>query len=68
VTLVDDGVGTATLQARSGHLGLATMRGRATNEGGHLDITSEPGAGTTVVLTLPRQPIPACGGTPDTCG
>jgi signal transduction histidine kinase len=55
IRLVDDGVGAATLDAGTGHLGLATMRGRAANEGGHLDIHSEPGTGTTVVLTLPKQ-------------
>ena len=43
ITLVDDGAGATALDAGSGHLGLATMRGRATNEGGHLEITSEPG-------------------------
>jgi signal transduction histidine kinase len=55
IRLVDDGVGAATLDAGTGHLGLATMRGRAANEGGHLDIHSEPDTGTTVVLTLPKQ-------------
>jgi signal transduction histidine kinase len=55
IRLVDDGVGAATLDAGTGHLGLATMRGRAANEGGHLEIHSEPGTGTTVVLTLPKQ-------------
>ena len=67
ITLVDDGAGAATLDAGPGHLGLATMRGRATNEGGHLEITSEPGGGTTVTLTLPRHQPPA-GGQPETGG
>jgi signal transduction histidine kinase/PAS domain-containing protein len=61
VTLIDDGAGATTLDAGSGHLGLATMRGRATNEGGHLEITSKPGVGTTVTLTLPRHHPPASG-------
>lgn len=51
IRLTDDGVGATTLDAGSGHLGLATMRGRAANAGGHLDIHGEPGTGTTVVLT-----------------
>jgi signal transduction histidine kinase len=55
IRLVDDGIGAVSLDAGSGHLGLATMRGRAANEGGLLMIHSEPGRGTTVVLTLPKQ-------------
>jgi signal transduction histidine kinase len=43
------------LEAGSGHLGLATVRGRAANEGGHVTITSAPGTGTSVVLTLPKH-------------
>ena len=48
----DDGVGAGDL-AGPGHLGLATMRARAEAEGGQLHVQSTPGAGTTIVLTLP---------------
>jgi signal transduction histidine kinase len=52
--LTDDGVGAEVLDAGAGHLGVATMRARATTEGGELRITSSPGNGTIVRLTLPR--------------
>ena len=54
--LTDDGVGATSLAGGPGHLGLATMRARAEADGGRLDLTSAPGAGTTVVLTLPTAP------------
>jgi signal transduction histidine kinase len=54
--LTDDGVGARSLDAGPGHLGMATMRARAEADGGRLDVTSVPGAGTTVVLTLPTTP------------
>ena len=49
----DDGVGTGTLHGRPGHLGMPTMHARAAAEDGSLDVTSEPGRGTTVTLRLP---------------
>ena len=52
--LTDDGVGAANLDAGPGHLGVASMRGRASTEGGELQVTSAPGTGTTVRLVLPR--------------
>lgn len=55
--LTDDGIGAASLDAGPGHLGMATMRARADAEGGRLEVTSAPGAGTTVVLTLPTAPV-----------
>ena len=51
--VTDDGDGAESLHAGPGHLGMATMRARAHTEGGRLDITSAPGEGTTVTLTLP---------------
>ena len=54
VELTDDGVGSATLHAGPGHLGLTTMRVRASSENGQLNIASGVGSGTTVTLTLPR--------------
>ena len=40
--LTDDGVGAEFLDAGAGHLGMATMRARATTEGGDLQIDSSP--------------------------
>ena len=56
--LTDNGVGAVSLDAGPGHLGVATMRARADAEGARLDITSTPGSGTVVVLTLPTA-VPA---------
>jgi signal transduction histidine kinase len=53
LTLTDDGVGAATLDAGPGRLGLATMRARARAEGGSLTFESAPGHGTIVSLTMP---------------
>jgi CheY-like chemotaxis protein len=53
ISLTDDGVGSASLDAGAGHLGMATMRARADAEGGQLHIESVPGLGTVVTLTLP---------------
>jgi signal transduction histidine kinase len=58
--LTDDGVGAALLDAGPGHLGMATMRARADADGGHLDVISAPGKGTTVLLTLPMAPAGKC--------
>jgi signal transduction histidine kinase len=40
------------------HLGIAGMRQRAQRAGGTLDITSEPGRGTTVSVSLPIRETP----------
>jgi nitrate/nitrite-specific signal transduction histidine kinase len=53
LTLTDDGDGADSLDAGPGHLGMATMRVRATSEGGHLRVVSSPGRGTIVQLTMP---------------
>jgi len=56
----DDGVGFDSRESQRGHFGLNTMRERATDLGGRLDIESRPGAGTTVRATIPvTQPIPS---------
>jgi signal transduction histidine kinase len=55
LTLTDDGAGSATLDAGPGHLGMATMRVRASSEGGQLRVVSSPGRGTTVQLTMPVE-------------
>jgi signal transduction histidine kinase len=57
----DDGQGFSSEQARdaflksdgSGHFGLTGMRERAALIGGVLEVTSEPGAGTSVRLRAP---------------
>jgi signal transduction histidine kinase len=41
-------------ELRARHLGLTSMEERARELGGHLEIRSRPGAGTTVGLELPR--------------
>lgn len=55
--VLDDGQGIApgALDAASvwGHWGIAGMRDRAKSAGGTLDISSEPGRGTAVSLSLP---------------
>ena len=55
--VADDGTGIPTgaidAAAAGEHLGIAGMRDRAQRAGGKLDITSEPGGGTSVALTLP---------------
>ena len=53
VTVADDGVGFDPAQPRPGHLGQSTMAERAAAIGGELRVTSAPGAGCTVAITLP---------------
>ncbi len=42
----------ASVQLTLGH-GLANMQTRAHNAGGEVEVTSEPGAGTTVLVWVP---------------
>jgi len=53
----DDGRGFSPQEAEDarlqGHLGLAGIRDRAAHLGGHCEINSQPGAGTTVTVELP---------------
>ncbi|MDR7483961.1 MAG: GAF domain-containing sensor histidine kinase [Armatimonadota bacterium] len=61
VRIVDDGRGfdvEATQKAAGARFGLETMRERAEGIGGTLTVTSAPGAGTTVALSVP-VPEPA---------
>jgi signal transduction histidine kinase len=55
LTVRDDGGGFDVAEAKLGsrRLGLASMRDRAHGVGGELAITSAPGAGTTVRLSVP---------------
>ena len=54
VEVRDDGAGFDQDCAHPGHLGLATMAERAAAIGAAFAVTSAPGAGTRVVLSLPR--------------
>jgi two-component system, NarL family, sensor histidine kinase UhpB len=51
VRLADDGEGFASGEQQAG-LGLTGMRERAVLAGGRLDVSSAPGAGTTIELRL----------------
>ena len=42
-------------RARAGHQGLINMRARAASVGGRLDVQSEPGAGTRIIVEVPRR-------------
>jgi signal transduction histidine kinase len=54
--VVDDGKGFDASGAVDGdHFGLGVMRRRAADAGGSLSISSAPGSGTTVALTLPLE-------------
>ena len=49
----DDGVGMDERAGQDGGAGLKTMRARLAQAGGSLEIESEPGEGTTLVITIP---------------
>jgi PAS domain S-box-containing protein len=49
----DDGVGFDPIASFPGHLGLRSMRERATRRGGTLDIVSAPGGGTRIRACVP---------------
>jgi signal transduction histidine kinase len=60
--IIDDGVGVAATRTPgeaprvgSGGLGLTSMRERAEELGGSLNVRSQSGGGTTVEVTLPRR-------------
>lgn len=56
----DDGAGFDTQDAPGeSHVGLKIMRERASLIGARVDVSSEPGRGTTVTLTLPPHPVAA---------
>ena len=59
ITVTDDGVGFSTdLPAKRESVGLSNVRFRLEQlVGGHMDITSIPGEGTTVTLTLPAERV-----------
>jgi PAS domain S-box-containing protein len=57
LSVADDGAGIVgdTNAVVPGHLGVASMRARAAREGGSLEISSQPGRGTTVAAWIPRR-------------
>jgi signal transduction histidine kinase len=55
ISITDDGVGFSAGAVPHGHFGLQTMRERADSVGGRLTISSLPGHGTTITLSLPLQ-------------
>ncbi|HET6818298.1 MAG TPA: ATP-binding protein [Mycobacteriales bacterium] len=57
VRVIDDGAGVRDAGQATGH-GLQTMRERAHELRGRLDVTSSPAAGTVVTATLPLPPAP----------
>jgi signal transduction histidine kinase len=68
LTVTDDGVGFTPEPAGGpapdpddGGYGLASMRERAELIGGAVRVTSRPGGGTTVVVTVPDQQVQSIG-------
>jgi signal transduction histidine kinase len=61
VVVRDDGRGFSVPEAmrvRPGHIGLPSVRARLEMLGGSLELESEPGAGATIQLRVPRTPAP----------
>lgn len=52
--IADDGKGMSSAMSGSGHFGIQTMRDRAEQDGGHLDIDSDPATGTRIQVWIPR--------------
>ena len=58
--VADDGIGMdppTAERGREGHFGLPGMRERASRIGASLSVTSTPGAGTAVIVTVPGRAI-----------
>ncbi|NHA69458.1 sensor histidine kinase [Phycicoccus flavus] len=59
LTVADDGSGadpeTVGLAPERGHFGVAGMRERLQQAGGHMELTSSPGRGTTVAFSVHRR-------------
>jgi signal transduction histidine kinase len=56
LTIADNGVGFDQSKPRSaGHQGLVNMSARAASIGGHLEVQSESGAGTRIIVSAPRR-------------
>ncbi|GAA0384340.1 sensor histidine kinase [Paenibacillus motobuensis] len=54
LSVSDDGQGFSSTTQRPGSYGLTTMRERAEKLGGHVEIISKPGAGTTIRVHIPK--------------
>ena len=57
--ITDDGIGFDPSIPVAGHLGLCSMRERATPLGGTFAITSAPGQGTRITVVMPHAGTPA---------
>ena len=55
VTVTDYGDGFRVRQKKDGHIGLTSMRERATDIGGTLAISSTPGKGTIVLFDIGQE-------------
>jgi two-component system sensor histidine kinase DegS len=56
LVISDNGVGFDPAAPRgAGHQGLVNMRDRASSVGGRLDVQSVPGAGTRIIVDVPRR-------------
>jgi len=58
LTIADDGCGFDPQQTPTARFGLVGMRERVALLGGTIDIQSRPGAGTTIVITIPLDVQP----------
>lgn len=54
LSISDDGQGFSSTYQKQGSYGLTTMRERAEKLGGHVEIISKPGAGTTIRVHIPK--------------
>lgn len=55
LSVADDGAGFDGNAVPSGHFGLRGLHGLCREAGGRLEVTSQPGMGTSVVLTVPAR-------------
>jgi NarL family two-component system sensor histidine kinase YdfH len=53
--IVDDGSGFDPASIEAGHYGLLGMRERVRMAGGRIDVRSEPGKGTRIVIRFPLE-------------
>jgi signal transduction histidine kinase len=55
IEVSDDGCGFDPAAVGREHFGLRSMRGRAADLGGRLEVTSAPGRGTVLRVEVPAQ-------------
>jgi PAS domain S-box-containing protein len=58
INVTDDGIGFDRQRARTGGMGMRTMRERADLLGGTLEMRSAPGAGTSVIVRVEKKEMP----------